>query len=238
MAILRGTVPDGQWPCWAPVPARLLFGTVPAFMKDRDTGIYVCRLNRNFPKVDRIVLEKSSLIPEAWAEKVKPAFETWRANRDAFTQPVEGERREKLIELFKDANLVTSFLAYKHLLETGHLSFRDVPDELLEARSQLGVVVLLHVLHWTPQAEQDHLYQRLARTIDSAKSLESLHGIATACGMELYMRAKARPDERASFNLLSRIDKRIKEQTKAGKRDAYFDAAEEEWAREKGMLAK
>jgi hypothetical protein len=207
-------------------------------MKDRQTGPCVSRVKEDAPGAGRIVLEESRLIPEPWVESIKPAFDTWRANRDAYTQPVEGQRRQKLLELAKDANPVTSFMAYRRLAEVGQLPLTDVPDGLLEARDQLGVFVLLHVLHSTPRSEQEHLYQRLVKTVDSAQSLEPLHGIATACSLELYMRNRIPLDDRAGYNVLTRIEERVDKQAKTGKPDEYFEAATERWLLEKARLSE
>ena len=222
VATLRGTVADGPWPCFAPVPANKLFGGLPITMVDRSTGTCVCRVNNTFAQAGRAVLQESRLIPDDWVAQVKPAFEQWRDKRDVFTGPVDPRRHKQLLDMTKDTNPVIAFMAYRRLAESGQLTLSDVPPETLEARTDLGIFVTFLLLYYTPEAEQDALFQQMVKQVDSAKAMNDLHGIATACALDVGPRRKMHVEKEASYHLLAHIETRIADLLKDGKKDDYL----------------
>jgi hypothetical protein len=202
---LKGSVPhDDTWRCLVPVPARFTFGTRPIYMVDRNPGMCICRLGVDPNGSNTTALEEVHLIPDRWADKVGPAVDRWRSQRDLFAAGDNAGNQKHLAALLKDDNPVLALIAAEALAANGALSTDQIPRGLFGAKDDLGVVVDYLLLSHCSKSSADRVANALGGQIDAAVSTADLHGIATACALDLPTAGD--PRGRASYSLLKLID--------------------------------
>lgn len=229
VAVLRGSAEPDSWPCYFPVPARITFGMTPIYAMDRSAGMCICRVNERSAVMGNTVLDDYCLIPDGWEVSVKPALECLRGNRDVFAAASEPASIKRLTLLAQDKNPLVSIAACKAMTSAGSLLPSRVPKDALDAVDQRGVLIDFLLLHDRPANAQAASVDAISQGIDAARTMAGLHGIATACALDLALPSGLlKPTERASYRLLQRIESRATTLSADGKPDEYLKNALQE----------
>lgn len=237
VAVLTGDAPDHRFRTFTE-PPRMPFSKAPLYERFAPlttAGEAICRVEFGPLGLGRYKLDPVYLIPDGWAEHVKPVFAYWQADRPLFTEAEARANCERLLPLLRDPNPLQAVLAARTLARGNALAAEDVPDELLAAMDPRGALVTFMLLHHAPAKEDDRLVDLLGRRVATARSAADLRGLALACTLDLARQtdpaSPPRPragDSRASYRLLLAIHARAAELDPDGRPDPYLDAAAED----------
>ena len=133
LSVLSGKLPDGPLSCFAEV-RNSPFNPPPVYEQFRTFSapcVAICRVEVHPAGIDRAKVEAAYLIPDGWADQVKPALDFWRENPKLFADADAKANRDRLLALVKGENPLLAVFAARTLARAGELKVGDLPKEVL-----------------------------------------------------------------------------------------------------------